>query len=41
MNKGFLYLFTAFFLSVSVVAQDKGFKELFAESFSYLELGEL
>ena len=41
MNKGLLFLFTAFFLSVNAIAQDKGFKELYAESFSYLELGEL
>ena len=39
MNKGLLYLFTASFLSVNFVAQDKGFRELFAESFAYLELG--
>jgi len=39
MNKGLLFLFTAFFLSVNAVSQDKGFKELYAESFSYLELG--
>ena len=39
MNKGLLFLFTAFFLSLNAISQDKGFKELYAESFSYLELG--
>ena len=39
INKGLICLFTVFFLSVDFVAQDKGFKELYAESFSYLELG--
>ena len=38
MNKGLLFLFASFFLSVNVLAQDKSFKELYAESFSYLEV---
>jgi outer membrane protein OmpA-like peptidoglycan-associated protein/tetratricopeptide (TPR) repeat protein len=38
MNKGLLFLFATFFLSVNVLAQDKSFKELYAESFSYLEV---
>jgi len=38
MNKALLFLFTAFFLSANVLAQDKSFKELYAESFSYLEV---
>jgi outer membrane protein OmpA-like peptidoglycan-associated protein/tetratricopeptide (TPR) repeat protein len=37
MNKGLLF-FATFFLSVNVLAQDKSFKELYAESFSYLEV---
>ena len=39
MNKGLLFLFVAFFLSVNFLAQDKSFKELYNESFSYLEVG--
>ncbi|MDG2227224.1 MAG: hypothetical protein P8L20_05775, partial [Flavobacteriales bacterium] len=39
MNKLVLFLLATFFLFVNVVAQDKSFKELYAESFSYLELG--
>ena len=39
INKGLICLFTVFFLSVDFVAQDKSFKELYDESFSYLELG--
>ena len=38
MNKGLLFLFAAFFLSINVLAQDKSFKELYAESFTYLEV---
>ena len=38
MNKGLLFVFATFFLSVNALAQDKSFKELYAESFSYLEL---
>ena len=38
MNKGLLFVFATFFLSVNVLAQDKSFKELYAESFSYLEV---
>ena len=38
MNKGLLFVFATFFLSVNFLAQDKSFKELYAESFSYLEL---
>ena len=38
MNKGLLFLFAAFFLSVNVLTQDKSFKELYAESFSYIDL---
>ena len=38
MNKGLLFLFAAFFLSVNVQAQEKSFKELYAESFSFLEV---
>jgi outer membrane protein OmpA-like peptidoglycan-associated protein/tetratricopeptide (TPR) repeat protein len=39
MNKLVLFLLATFFLLVNVVAQDKSFKELYDESFSYLELG--
>ena len=39
MNKVILFLLATFFLSVNAVSQDKVFKELYAESFSYLELG--
>jgi outer membrane protein OmpA-like peptidoglycan-associated protein len=39
MNKGLLFLFATFFLSVNFLAQGKSFKELYAESFSYLEVG--
>ena len=38
MKKVILFLWATFFLLVNVVAQDKSFKELYAESFSYLEL---
>ncbi len=38
MKKVILFLLATFFLLVNVVAQDKSFKELYAESFSYLEL---
>ena len=39
MNKLVLFLLATFSLFVNVVAQNKSFKELYAESFSYLELG--
>ena len=38
MNKGLLFLFVAFFLSVNFLAQDKSFRELYDSSFSYLEV---
>ena len=38
MNKGLLFVFATFFLCVNILAQDKSFKELYAESFSYLEV---
>ena len=38
MKKGLIFLFVVFFLSVNFLAQDKRFKELYDESFSYLEV---
>ena len=38
MKKGLIFLFATLFLSVNILSQDKSFKELYSESFSFLEV---